>query len=155
MPDINNPALVKDLARVYCTNGRNKTQALIEAGYSVSYARNNKGLQIYHRKTVIDAITAYEAKIAVDTKFTVAIAEQEYDEARLIAQTQGNPTAMISATTGKARLYGYDKDNDMGTTDQQQELTESETIEARRLATLRLADNGPSADSKPLKENIA
>ena len=106
MPDITNQDTAKDIARYYCTNGRNKSQALIDAGYSVSYAKTSRGLSIYRKKEVIDAINDYEHKIEANTAYTVKSAEKELDEALELARSSGNPNAMVSAITGKCKLYG-------------------------------------------------
>lgn len=56
------------------------------------------------------AIAKKRAEIAKQTGFSIAQAQIEYEEARTLAKKTNQPAAMVSATTGKARLYGMDKD---------------------------------------------
>ena len=64
----------------------------------------------YDNALVRKAIAGLEAKTAEKAGFTIERAQREYEEARTLAKTTNQPAAMVSATTGKARLYGMDKD---------------------------------------------
>ena len=105
MPKICDENTIKDIARIYCTNGRNKTQALIEAGYSTSYAKTSRGLSIYRSKPVIDAINAFESQIVANSPYNAQRAEAELDDALRIAKEQNSPSAMVQAITGKCKLF--------------------------------------------------
>ena len=98
---------VQIIAEQYCTNGRLKVKALEDAGYAPSYARSC-GLAIYDNIRVINAIQAFQAKLEAKSGFTRLIAEQEYDGARTIAESKADASSMVSATRGKAKLYGLD-----------------------------------------------
>ena len=50
---------------------------------------------------------SYQARQTM-TKLTIDDLIAELDEARHIAKENGNPTAMISATMSKAKIYGLD-----------------------------------------------
>jgi len=66
-------------------------------------------------KKAIGNIKAHnQAVLAEKTGFTMEKAEIEYEEARQLAARTRQPAAMVSATTGKARLYGMDKDAGVG-----------------------------------------
>ncbi len=41
--------------------------------------------------------------------FSLSAAMDEFEEARTLAQTEKNPSAMVAATTGKVKLFGLDK----------------------------------------------
>ena len=97
------------IASEYCTNGFQKVMALLSVGYKKSYA-NNPGLKLFDNVKVKQAIAKIQAVAVVKTGFSVAEAKLEYEEARDLAKECNQPSAMVSATTGKARLYGMDKD---------------------------------------------
>ena len=62
-------------------------------------------------KNAIEAIKAHrQAVLAEKTGYTIEQAHKEYEEDRQFAFRQGQASAAVAATTGKARLYGFDKD---------------------------------------------
>jgi len=134
MTDIQNKDIVKDIARHYCNNGRNKSQALISAGYSESYAKTNRGLKIYQRKPVINAIDEEDKAIRANTAYCSKKAESELDEALSVARAQGNPNAMVSAITGKCKLYALMTDKQVVEVDAGPELTLVEIDAYKELA---------------------
>ena len=60
MPSINDPMTVKAIAREYCSNGRVKEKALLDADYKPSYARS-KGMRLYEDKRLIEEIERIDA----------------------------------------------------------------------------------------------
>ncbi len=98
------------IAAAYCTNGYRKVDALLEMGYSTHYA-NHVGLKLFDNATVRTAIDELQAHSKAGTVFTLLQAEKEYEEARILSMGINQPSAAVSAITGKARLYGMDKDN--------------------------------------------
>jgi hypothetical protein len=110
MPTISNPGTIEAIADYYCNNGRDKAEALVSVGYSPLYA-SKKGKQLFLRDDLVAAINRYQAKKEANTAYTVERAEAEYEEARQLSIKLNQPSAAVSATTGKARLYGMDKDN--------------------------------------------
>ena len=124
------------IAAEYCTNGFRKVDALLSLGYSKTYA-NNVGLKIFDNDRVVTAIRRIQANLQAKTGFTVQQAEREFEESRLLALKLNLPGAAVSATTGKCRLYGFDKDA-KAETKQDRELTEHQKKEARRIAQIRL-----------------
>jgi len=137
MPDIRDKNTVNAIAKEYNANGRDKANALINCGYSDSYAHSHKGLLLFNKQVLIDAINADQAKIDAKTTYTITVAQARLDDAYAIAKQQNNPAGMVSSVIASNRMYGFDKDNDMGT-DQAQELTQSQAEEARRIANIRL-----------------
>jgi len=101
------------IAAEYCTNGFKKVMALLNLGYKPSYAKSKTGLRIYDNVLVREAIEKIQAKTRLKTSYTVDDCLREYEEARLLAMAEKQPAAAATAITGKARLYGYDKDTVM------------------------------------------
>ena len=101
------------IAVEYHANGFQKVMALLSVGYSKSYA-NKVGLKLYDNDLVKRAIAKIQAGLAVKTGYTVADALQEYEDARILAMRINQPAAASTATTGKARLFGFDKDSGGG-----------------------------------------
>lgn len=101
------------IAAEYHTNGFKKVMALLSVGYSVNYA-NNGGLKLFDNDSVKTAIAKIEALAVTETGYTVAQCEKEYELARKLAMTEKQPAAASTAITGKARLYGMDKDANIG-----------------------------------------
>lgn len=74
-------------------------------------ATASRWLKMVKIKQAIDGIVAHrQAVLAEKTGFTIEQAQTEYEEARTLGKACNQPAAMVSATTGKARLYGMDKD---------------------------------------------
>ena len=115
----------------------NATQSMIKAGYSDNYAKHNSHHMLLN-VGVKDAIQVYKGKAKAETVRTVQSLDAMYQAAYDIAEAQKNPTGMATNTTGIARLYGMDKDNQTNT-EQVQELTEQQKAEAKRLANMRLS----------------
>ena len=67
-------------------------------------------LKLFDNDSVKLAITRIQTAEVAKTGYTVENAKDEYEEARVLASKTNQPAAMVSAITGKARLYGYDKD---------------------------------------------
>ena len=124
------------IASEYMTNGFAKVKALLSVGYKPSYA-NNPGLKLFDNVRVKQAIDRIKARNNTKTTYTITVAQARLDEAYTIAKQQNNPAGMVSSVIASNRMYGFDKDNDMGA-DQAQELTQSQAEEARRIANIRL-----------------
>ena len=135
MPRTINKEKAELLASIYCTTGHyNKSESMVLAGYKDSYARSGLGLKTYDNIRVKEAIARIEAKSRAKTDYTIDQCQQEYDEARKLALALKQPSAAVSAITGKARLYGYDKDNDLAKTEQPPPLSDAELELLRRQA---------------------
>lgn len=98
----------------YCGEAaQNATRAYILAGYSKIGADGNA-----HRLIVKDRIRQAIAKkqmvLAKKQGYSVEQAQIEYEEARALAMKINQPAAAATAVTGKARLFGFDKDANIG-----------------------------------------
>ena len=102
------------IAAEYCTNGFQKVMALLSMGYKPSYANSKVGLKIYDNDKVKTAIARIQAVQVAKTGYTVEQAQVEYEEARALAIKINQPAAAATAITGKARLFGFDKDANIG-----------------------------------------
>ena len=90
----------------------NATQAALRAGYAGSSVRWC-GCTNLTKPNVRQEIARLRADIAVITGYMVEECQREYEEARQLAIRTNQPAAAATATTGKARLYGFDKDNSL------------------------------------------
>lgn len=119
----------------------NATQSAIIAGYSSKYA-DRQGSRLVVNSRVKTAIELVKARMQAKTDYCRSKAETEYDEARTMAEGQVNPTAMIAATHGKARLYGLDitkieSDSFAG----RRPLNANESIEKSKLRTAKVLES--------------
>ena len=101
------------LASIYCTNGYKKTEALIEAGYSVSYANSGTGINTYENIRVKEAIARIEAVHKLKSDYTIEAYYQDLE--RIIGKAEADKIYSVAMTgvIAKGRGQGYDKDNDM------------------------------------------
>lgn len=100
----------ESIAQEYANNAfKDMTTPLLAVGYSQSYA-STLGHKLYKNIKVIKAISQIKAKLAEKIGYSVEQAQREYEEARLLAMKVNQPAAASTAVTGKARLYGMDKD---------------------------------------------
>lgn len=138
MPSINDLNTVKAIAREYIANERNKEQALLTVGYKPSYARS-KGMKLYANPRLTKEIARLDAKSAEKSEFKLEDMRQQYQEDRLFAIKCNSASAAVSASTGLARTYGWDKDNDLGA-ETRKELDDTKQAEANRIANIRLRE---------------
>ena len=99
----------EQIARAYFDHNENKPKALLAIGYKETYA-TRLGKKLFEKSEVIAEINKLRALAVEKTLFTIKTAEAEYEEARSLARKMDQPSAMVAATTGKARLYGMDRD---------------------------------------------
>ena len=83
----------------------NATQAAIRAGYSEKTARS-VGSENLTKPDVADAIAQRQQRIAKRAEVTVESLAIELEEARGIALKERQSSAAVSATMGKAKLFG-------------------------------------------------
>ena len=101
------------IASTYCTNGFEKVKALLAVGYSKHYA-NHVGLKLFDNDKVKLAVVRIQNIQVAKTGYSVEQAQAEYEEARALAIKINQPAAAATAVTGKARLFGFDKDANIG-----------------------------------------
>ncbi len=112
MPSIKDESTVEAIARVFCGEGkRNKTETLRIVGYSEGYADNGtSSVTVFGNVRVKAAIAKIDKREAEIGHRTVAGLDKLYASCYDQAQANNQPSAMVSAVTGIARLYGLDKD---------------------------------------------
>jgi hypothetical protein len=115
----------------------NWAKSYLKAGYSSCKNYQANADKVRAKNVVKAGIEAYKAKLAVRTARTVDSVDDMYKEAYDLAKSSKQPSAMVSAVTGIARLYGMDKDNDTSDT-KSEEIDANQKIEAHRLAQIRL-----------------
>ena len=140
------------VARAYCGNKRNKAQALLDNGYSESYARSGRREVVFRNVHVSEAIARIEAELSAKCGYTVQQAQKEYEEARLHAAQLKQPSAEVSAVTGKARLFGFDKDAG-AKSDEPDKLSDADLATLRAMANTILDNSmkGPQLAQEPRK----
>lgn len=153
MPTITNPGVIKALVAAYLVLDRDKAAAAIKIGYSKNYAINGDCSKLFDRADVLAEIDKQEVELIAKTGYTQEQCQYEYDQARRHAITLKQPSAEVSAITGKARLHGHDKDNAMHNADNPSQLSQDD-IDALRTMSRELTDNGLRAASGPLKKAI-
>jgi predicted SPOUT superfamily RNA methylase MTH1 len=84
---------------------RNATQAAIRAGYSAETAKQ-QGSRLLTNVDVQQAVAAKEERLQKKADVTIETIAQELEDARKKAADLGQPAAMVSASMGKAKLYG-------------------------------------------------
>jgi hypothetical protein len=140
MPTISDPNVVRAIAREYVTNGRNKPLALITVGYKPSYANSGKGTGLYEKEVVKAAIRAKEAAVEDMSEYSIKDCDKDYK--RIMEASEANKQFSTASTcvTGRARLRGWDKDNQT-TTDTPTDLSPDQVQEAIRAANVVLSGN--------------
>ncbi len=113
MPNIKDDSTVEAIARAFTSNGRVRCKALQEVGYSVKYSEH-AGLKLLDNVRVKAAIARIDGKGSVKAERTVQSLDEMYQDAYDTSLLLKQPSAMVSAVTGIARLYGMDKDNEIG-----------------------------------------
>jgi hypothetical protein len=141
MPSIKDHTTVQAIAREYCSNGRNKTEAMVKVGYTAVYANGGRGQgMVYGNERVIEAIKAIDGAGAEQSERTVQSIDTMYQRAYDLAETTKQSSSMVSACTGIARLYGMDKDT-QANPDQPLPLTKQELDQATRAANVVLSQD--------------
>ena len=140
MPD--RPLTNKQLAfcREYIIDN-DGTKAAIRAGYSAKTA-DQQASRLLTKVKIKQEISRLQAEIREEVGYTVAQCQQELEQARLLAITNNQPSAAVSAITTKARLFGMLTDN-LHTTNQEHaaDLTPEQEEQAR--AAIQAIRQGP------------
>jgi hypothetical protein len=84
---------------------RNATQAAIRAGYSADTAKQ-QGSRLLTNVDVQAAVERQEERLQIMADVTVESIAKQLDEDRALARQLGQPSAAVTATMGKAKLYG-------------------------------------------------
>jgi hypothetical protein len=116
----------------------NWAQSSLRAGYSQCKGWEGNARRVRTKDSVMAGIEAYKGRAQGRTARTVESIDDMYQQAYTLASTSNQPSAMVSACTGIARLYGMDKDT-QANPDQPLPMTEEQMIEAHRAANVALA----------------
>ncbi len=109
MPSIKDKSTIEAIAREFTSNSRSQANALMSVGYSRFYSER-QGKKLFNNVQVIEAIERIDAVSAEEAGVTVETMRIQYDEDRQFAIDCKSPSACVSASVSKARLYGMDKD---------------------------------------------
>ncbi len=141
MPSIKDESTVEAIARAFTSNGRKKQEALASIGYADSYAtESGRGCQVvFSNVRVKAAIARIDKEQAEIGQRTVAGLDKMYADCYTEAQANKQPSAMVSAVTGIARLYNMDQPE--GKADQPASITEEQAARYRDMADAATADN--------------
>ena len=147
IPNIKDDSTVEAIAREFTSNGRNKTQAMITVGYDPVYADGGRGQNsVYGNTRTKEAISRIDAELGAEAGRTVAGVDKLYQQAYDLAKQSNQPSAMVSASTGIARLYGMDKDASTDKQDTPTTLT-PEQADIARAAAKRMTEISLSKDT--------
>lgn len=123
---------------------QNATQAAIRAGYSKGTAKQ-QGSRLLTNADVKRAVNSGQKRVARKAEITVESLAAELEQARKLAQKEGQASAMVAATMGKGKLAGllverHKHSGAIGTYD----LTKLSDDELARLESIlgRLANDG-------------
>jgi hypothetical protein len=135
MPSIKDHTTVKAIAREYCSNGRDKAQAMRTIGYAESSCKSGKAVgDVYGNLRIKEAIRAIDAKTTAKLDHTRQIAIDLLNEALGMARKQGNTTAIIAAT---------------------RELNAISNLHNQTITTVKEVDTVPEADKEALSQVAA
>lgn len=111
MPNIKDQSTVDAIAREYCSNGRNKTEALRTVGYKDSYC-DTRGIGVVYRNVrVIEAIRAIDDKIGAEMDISRKAQYRRLLAAYDMAVTQGNVAGIKGILSEINLMQGYQREN--------------------------------------------
>ncbi len=155
MPSIKDESTVKEIARVFCGEGkRNKAQTMLTVGYSKAYANCGLGQDsVYKNIQVKAAISAIDDESQAKTGWNVEQAVKAIDDRIEYLEkiaAKGNTTA-VQVITGllkeKNDITGLHIKKVLDLTEPTKDLTESDADEARAFLKWR--------NTKGLEKGIA
>lgn len=112
MPNIKDKSTVEAIARAFCGEcKRNKERTLALIGYKPAYYKSGRAVQVvYGNKRVKAAIARIDAKTTARSEYNIDKCDDQYSDIISLAIQLNQPSAAVSAITGRARLRGWDKD---------------------------------------------
>ena len=144
-----NPAVIKELSAEYLVNGYNEVSALVGVGYSKYYAER-AGKNIFKRPEIQAEITKQKLKLLLKSDITRESIIKEHNNLIELALAKGDLTAATANVIAKGKTIGLYQDslntNDLNRQAELKAISEQETIELRRIASIRLSEiNGQAA----------
>jgi hypothetical protein len=88
--------------------GKTADEAYALAGYK---ANRGNAATLKAKQSILDRVAEIQAKVAKKVEVTVESLAAELDEARLMALGEKQSSAAVSATMGKAKLFGLGVEN--------------------------------------------
>lgn len=85
--------------------GKSQTQAYIDAGYDAVTARQ-QAAKLVTNGNIQKRVDELKERAAIKVEYTIEDMVREYEEARQMAIRVENPSAMVSAVTGKGTALG-------------------------------------------------
>ncbi len=117
----------------FITNGRNAPKAYAKV-YKDCKTVFQTANQLFKNTKFNKMLEKRLRKISEKADIEVGILEAMYQKGYNTADVQSNPTGMAVNTTGIARLYGKDKDNDIGTATAPPPISQSDLEVLRKLS---------------------
>lgn len=136
MPDVREESTIEAIARAFTSNGRKQEQAMVDVGYTPAYANSYCG-KMWENPRLRAAIARIDDKTVARTEYDIDACDKEYSQIIALAIQLNQPSAAVSAITGRARLRGWDKDTHV-TTEQPTDLTPAEEEVYREMAQARI-----------------
>ena len=103
MPVLSNPK--HELFAQSLATGKTQEQSYIAAGYSAKTARQGS-TNLFTNPNISKRVQELQGHAAIKAEIEIEDILLELEHARLLAKDRQNPSAMISATMGKAKLLG-------------------------------------------------
>jgi len=130
----------KKIAQEYQkTNFLNKSRALINCGYSESYANCGLSNKIYENILVMEEINKLQQKEQEKIDYTREKQLERLQEAFELAEKRGNPSAMVAAIREMNEMLGYHRENAPNPEKQaeREKRSKQEAEALRRIARIR------------------
>ncbi len=132
-------AVRQHFCREYCVNGHNAAQAYRTAYPNTRSGYNAHGARLIAKDSIKQEIRRLEAKSVLKVDYDIEQCDRQYSDIIALAIKLKQPSAAVSAITGRARLRGWDKDTQV-TTEQPIELTPEQAERYGRMADAAVAE---------------
>lgn len=115
MPDKPLSMKRQHFCREYHTNGHNGSEAYRVAYPGCRVGHNVNASRLLTNDSIRSELSRLEAMTVVRGEYTVDACDKEYSDIIALAIQLKQPSAAVSAITGRARLRGWDKDTQVNT----------------------------------------
>ena len=120
---------------------------MLSVGYSKTYARSGLGHRIYADIRVKRAIARIDAKMEARSEYDVDQCDKQYSDIIALAIKLKQPSAAVSAITGRARLRGWDKQTHI-TEEMAQDITPEQAQRYSDMAAVANRENISISEEK-------
>ncbi len=140
MPSILNPETVDLIADNYCTNGFNKTKAMVDADYSPKYADTGHAHRIVFGNIRVKEVIAKKlADIKVESVATRQKRQEFWTKTMKDDKSNMSDRLRASELLGKSEA-DFTENINTGDLERLKKLSEQQALEAKRLAVIRLKE---------------